>query len=279
MKIENNTDNKEQPDENIIQINEKDKSKSLVIGENKPNFADPGDNNDSDIEMNQEDKPFDLKDTNVRLNFIRKVYLILCALLCFTAVFVLLSCFNEDYRSFIKTYELPVIAISIVVTITLAYVFMYVRAATRKVPLNYFLLFLFTFFECLLISSIVIKFDPQTVGIAAILTGVMSIALTVYACTTKTNLTILGGIVFVGIIALIFAVILNFFFQNKIFEIIISYIIVIVYSIFLIYDTQLIVGNGRYKLSVDDYIFAALMLFIDIITIFVELLKILGSKN
>ena len=53
---------------------------------------------------------------------------------------------------------------------------------------------------------------------------------------------------------------------------------VIIYGLFLIIDTQLIVGGGRHELSIDDYVIGALVLYLDIIYIFIELLRIFGSR-
>jgi FtsH-binding integral membrane protein len=115
--------------------------------------------------------------------------------------------------------------------------------------------------------------------IAAILTTAITLALTLYACTTKTDFTICGGLMFVLGMVVIVGSILSIFFRSRIFQVIISAISVVVFSIYLIYDTQLILGNGELKLEVDDYIFAALNLYLDIITIFLELLKLLGNSN
>jgi FtsH-binding integral membrane protein len=46
----------------------------------------------------------------------------------------------------------------------------------------------------------------------------------------------------------------------------------------LVYDTQLIAGKGKLKLGVDDYIIGALIIYLDIILLFLELLKICGRK-
>mmetsp|Transcript_1293 Transcript_1293/g.114 ORF Transcript_1293/g.114 Transcript_1293/m.114 type:complete len:86 (-) Transcript_1293:5-262(-) len=49
---------------------------------------------------------------------------------------------------------------------------------------------------------------------------------------------------------------------------------VILYSLYLIYDTQLIVGKDEYhfKISIDDYILGAMVLYIDIIMLFIKIL-------
>jgi FtsH-binding integral membrane protein len=53
---------------------------------------------------------------------------------------------------------------------------------------------------------------------------------------------------------------------------------VFMYGMYLVYDTQLISGNGRYGLTLDDYIVGALILYIDVIGLFMELLKLLARN-
>ena len=166
-----------------------------------------------------------------------------------------------------------------VVNIILLYVLIYVRAACRKVPLNFGLLGLFTLTEAYMVSCITSIYDPTTVFIAAILTASIVVALTIYAFTTKTDFTVCGGLLFTALMAVCIASIFTIFFKNKIVQIIISAISVVVFSIYLIYDTQLILGNGELKLTVDDYIFAAMNLYLDIIRIFLEILRIVGESR
>ena len=52
----------------------------------------------------------------------------------------------------------------------------------------------------------------------------------------------------------------------------------VIFGIFLIYDTQLILGEGRHKLQIDDYILGALILYTDIIMIFYYLLMLCGGR-
>ena len=49
----------------------------------------------------------------------------------------------------------------------------------------------------------------------------------------------------------------------------------IIFGLFIIYDTIMI----RDKYDVDDYIFAALTLYFDIIRLFIEILRLLGSSE
>jgi len=54
-------------------------------------------------------------------------------------------------------------------------------------------------------------------------------------------------------------------------------IFVVIYGVYLVIDTQLIVGKGRWSLDMEDYIVGALMLYVDIIGLFLYLLRIVGA--
>ena len=53
---------------------------------------------------------------------------------------------------------------------------------------------------------------------------------------------------------------------------------VLVFSLFLVYDTQLLVGGRKYELSEEEYVFAALTIYIDVIQIFLYLLELFGRR-
>lgn len=52
-----------------------------------------------------------------------------------------------------------------------------------------------------------------------------------------------------------------------------------VFGIYLIVDTQLIMGGKQVELAIDEYILAAMMLYIDIIQIFLYILRLLGDRR
>lgn len=68
------------------------------------------------------------------------------------------------------------------------------------------------------------------------------------------------------------------FFASRWITLVISSIGVILFGIYLIYDTQLVMGGKRVQLGIDDYIIGSIMLYVDIVNIFLELLVIVGNK-
>ena len=59
----------------------------------------------------------------------------------------------------------------------------------------------------------------------------------------------------------------------------ISGIFAVIYGLFLIFDTQMVLGKGQYSLSVDDYVVGAMIIYMDIMMLFLELLKIFGDRS
>jgi FtsH-binding integral membrane protein len=147
----------------------------------------------------------------------------------------------------------------------------------RTVPTNYILLFIFTICEAYMVSTACARVNnPKIVLMAACMTCGIVLALTIYAWVTDTDFTVYGGILFCLSIALLFFSIFALFTSNKMIHTIISCLAVLLFSIYLIYDTQLVLGRQQYSLSVDDYIIGAMIIYTDIIVIFLELLSLLS---
>lgn len=69
------------------------------------------------------------------------------------------------------------------------------------------------------------------------------------------------------------------FLKSSFITVAVAIAIAAVYSIYLLIDTQLVLGGKNLELTLDNYIMGAAILYIDIIQIFLQLLKILGDKK
>ena len=153
------------------------------------------------------------------------------------------------------------------------------RDLARKVPTNYILLFIFTACEAFILSVICAGYPSSVVLQAAGATTGVTIALTAYACMTKTDFTVCGGFCVILSMVMFTLILSMMFFSFAVWwHPFVSGLLVIFYGLFLIYDTQMIAGGRKYELSLDDYIIGALILYIDIIMIFLELLKLFGNN-
>jgi FtsH-binding integral membrane protein len=110
---------------------------------------------------------------------------------------------------------------------------------------------------------------------AAILFAVMS----GYGYFTKKNLDSIGQFMFIGLIAIIIASIVNIFIGSTVMQMVISAISVIVFLGLTAYDTQRI----REMVSVDNdgkaEVMGALSLYLDFINLFISLLQLFGSRK
>jgi FtsH-binding integral membrane protein len=109
----------------------------------------------------------------------------------------------------------------------------------------------------------------------AILFGVMSF----YGYFTKRDLTSLGSFLFVGLIAIVIASIVNIFIGSSVAAMVISALAIVIFTGLTAYDTQRI----REMVSVENEgnleILGALTLYLDFINIFLSLLQLFGNKN
>ena len=217
---------------------------------------------------------YDKLNVSIRLGFIRKVYAILTVQLLISTFMCLLSMYSESFFKF-QMQNFWFLIISMVVTLILPCLGLCFIDLFRKVPSNFIFLFTFTFFESYIISWICGMTNPRLVFMAAVMTFGMVAGLTVYAATTKRDLTLEGGSIFILGMTVFLLAIFAMFTSNPIVHVLISSFWVFIFGIYLVYDTQLILGNGELKLTVDDYIWASFMLYLDIINIFINLLQIL----
>ena len=110
--------------------------------------------------------------------------------------------------------------------------------------------------------------------------GVMSI----YGYYTKTDLTSVGNLAFMGLIGLIIASVVNFFFQNEMLYWITTYAGVLIFVALTAYDTQKIkemnvIGNEGTEEDRKEAIIGALRLYLDFINLFLYLLRLFGDRK
>lgn len=79
--------------------------------------------------------------------------------------------------------------------------------------------------------------------------------------------------------ALFLGGILLIFFPSKVGNIIYATAGAIMICIYLVIDVQLAVGGKKHEWTIDDYIFAAICIYVDIINLFLYVLKLIGYAN
>lgn len=110
---------------------------------------------------------------------------------------------------------------------------------------------------------------------AAVLFGTMSF----YGYFTKKDLSELGQFMFIGLIAIIIASIINIFIGSTVMQMVISAIAIIVFLGLTAYDTQSIREQLMDDSGVEVEVYGALTLYLDFINIFLSLLQLTGSRD
>lgn len=220
----------------------------------------------------------------VRMGFVRKVYGILSVQLIVTAGIIAPFVLVDDVKDFASDPShswliYTALGISLVTVIAISCC----SNLARNYPTNVVLLGIFTLAEAFLIGVICSRYDPETVLAAAGITCVLVIALTLFAWQTKIDFTLMSGCLFACLICLMLFGFLCYFFQSKIMNAVYCSLGVLLFSFYLVFDTQMMIGNlgdkqHRIAFTVDDYVFAALNLYLDIINLFLFILRLLGRK-
>lgn len=84
----------------------------------------------------------------------------------------------------------------------------------------------------------------------------------------------MGGFLFVGLLVVFVFGIIVAFFPGSAADLVYSVCGALLFSLYLIYDTQMMIGGKhKYSISPEEYIFAALNLYLDIINIFLFILR------
>ena len=110
---------------------------------------------------------------------------------------------------------------------------------------------------------------------AAVLFGVLSF----YGYFTKKNLDSLGKWMFVGLIAIVIASIINIFVGSSVGQMVISALAIIIFLGLTAYDTQQIREDLSIETSDSAEVRGALSLYMDFINIFINLLQLFGGKK
>lgn len=147
----------------------------------------------------------------------------------------------------------------------------------RKSPSKYIIysLFVLAVSYSLGITSLYIKSDVLYISI--IITTGTTTSLILYSFIATTDFTEYYTYMVAIFMCLFFIGFVNIFFNNTIIQIIISGGGALVFACFIVFDMQMILGQKhiKYKYSVDDFILAAMCLYLDVINMFLYIIQFL----
>jgi hypothetical protein len=216
----------------------------------------------------------------VRMGFIRKVYSILSVQLLITTGFIMIFAFHDDTKIWARRQGIWLMILAFVASIVSLCTLACCGSVRRAFPQNFICLGIFTLAQSVVLGFASAFSKSDAVWMAVLITAVVVISLTIFAFQTKIDFTACAGVAFVGLVILmIFGLVLAFV-KIPILHLIYACIGALLFSFYLIIDTQMIVGgNHKSQISPEEYIFGVITLYTDIINIFMYILQILNYAN
>merc|ERR1712003_417608 len=145
----------------------------------------------------------------------------------------------------------------------------------RNFPTNFILLGAFTFLESISIATVVTYYQAPVVIRACLITLSVFCLLTSFTLQSKKDYSSWGAALFSFLWILIGVSLMHILFPTEIMDTVISFGGAALFSLFIIYDTHMLMR----RLSAEEYIFAAINLYLDILNLFLHILRILGQNS
>ena len=128
-------------------------------------------------------------------------------------------------------------------------------------------------------AAIFAVFTMGSIVMAFMSAAVLFATMSIYGYFTRRDLTSIGQFLFVGLIAVVIASIINAFVGSSLMTMVISAIAVIVFTGLTAYDTQKIREIVSEESAESVEVMGALTLYLDFINLFLSLLQLFGGKK
>jgi hypothetical protein len=222
----------------------------------------------------------------VRVGFIRKVYGILSVQLIMTVAIAAPICHLGKHWVMSNQWMLGISMVCLIATMC---AMCCCQQELRTFPINYVFLLVITAGMSVLVGFSSAMYSPQSVLLAAGITTFIFLAMTAYAVFSKTDFTGFGPYLMGALFCLMgfgLAISLMSFFLGpdkiNMALMLCNFMGVLLFTFYIVYDTQLIMGElggHQQQFGIDDYVFAALNLYLDIINLFLHLLQLFGDRR
>uniref|UniRef100_A0A665W9D8 Transmembrane BAX inhibitor motif containing 4 n=1 Tax=Echeneis naucrates TaxID=173247 RepID=A0A665W9D8_ECHNA len=206
----------------------------------------------------------------IRMDFLRKVYSLLSVQIILTTATSALFMFSQTIKDYVHTSP-AVVLISGLGSLALLVALAVYR---HKHPVNLYLLLVFvsTILTAICLPTVTF-YEYSTVLQALFLTSAVFVGLTAYTFQSKRDFSKMGVGLFACLWILILASFMRFFFDSDTTELALSGAGALVFCGFIIYDTHLLMK----QLSPEEHILASINLYLDIVNLFLHILRLLDS--
>ncbi|MDP4268728.1 MAG: Bax inhibitor-1/YccA family protein [Bacteroidota bacterium] len=215
-----------------------------------------------------------------QINLMQKVYVWMCTALLITSATAYVVSGSEAILSLIFSSK---ISFYVLLFAQLGLVW-YLTASIQKLTLNTasILFVVYSFLTGVTLSSIFVVYTSASITSTFVVTAATFGAMSLYGYYTKRDLTSWGNLLFMALLGLIIASVVNLFMNSEMLYWITTYAGVLIFVGLTAYDTQKIkalVNVENNEQTQKLAILGALSLYLDFINLFLYLLRFLGRKK
>ncbi|XP_053185707.1 protein lifeguard 1 [Scomber japonicus] len=211
------------------------------------------------------------EDKSVRMGFVRKVFSILTLQLLFTFSVVCVFTFSTAVKKAVQE-NLWVYLSSFIVFAVVAIALSCFKSFSRRHPWNIVGLAVVTLSLSYMVGTVASFHNTTAVVITMGVTIAISFAIIAFSAQTRYDFTIFYGVLLILAVDVIMFGFFCTFYYSYIADVAYGCLGALLYSLFLMIDCQLMMGMMSYRLDPEEYVNAALMIYLDIVLIFLYLL-------
>ncbi|KAI4459987.1 bax inhibitor-related [Holotrichia oblita] len=124
-------------------------------------------------------------------------------------------------------------------------------------------------------------YAPEIILYAALITAGVCLLITVIACQPWIDITGWGVyLCVIGMVAMIFGLVVMIIAWtvglSKVLFIVYASIMALVFSLYFMWTTQLILGGKKYEISPEEYVYGAIVLYVEVMTLFILIMQLCG---
>ncbi|CAI2354821.1 unnamed protein product [Caenorhabditis sp. 36 PRJEB53466] len=246
---------------------------------NQANLMENGQNG----QQNGDEKySFQFSDKTIRAAFVRKVFSLVFIMLSIVGGVTLFPWLHAPTMRMVR-HNTGIYLGSYVVFLVTYLSLSCCEGPRRKFPINLIVTAIFTFATATMTMVISAHHDANVVLLALAICIGCTLAIVVFASQTKFDLTAHMGYVMIASVCFMMfglvAIISAYFFKIKFMIMLYALGGSLIMMMYLFLDVQMMMGGRKYEISPEDYIYAAVQIFIDIVQLFWYLLTLFGSSD
>lgn len=209
--------------------------------------------------------------------FMQRVYWWMSAGLALTGGVAFVVASSQQLTSMVLPFFYPLLGIELLLVFAFGFI-----ASKASGPVAMAMFLFYAFINGLTFSVIFLVYELGSIGSAFAITAGTFAAMSAYGTLTKKNLSSWGTFLFMGLIGIIIAGIVNIFIQSDMLGFVRSCAAVVIFAGLTAYDTQKLRqhhANSGFSSAMALSITGALILYLDFINLFLHILRLLGRRR